>query len=242
MARSIPSFLHPEHAVAEEDEEEEETPIKPKRYMWSCPGEEEEVAAAGEDHDLNGGGGLDSEQTEVLLPGLWQPATWVSFQKMASCDHCGRTFGPGANECNRMHFLDSCCQGCGVTHCPPVLGISGARQCSGSLWWFIGGWERCCKCCKQRVPSWNFEGLACFACKNRQRELQTPQAPPASATAASAGAASNEAAPLIQPCKTNTIRVGSTTTLDAHLERVYLRRSASCSSLRGDGHGRPWRC
>ena len=30
----------------------------------------------------------------------------------------------------------------------------------------------CCKCVKQRHPSWSFDGLACVACKNRQREQQ----------------------------------------------------------------------
>ena len=128
----------------------------------------------------------------------------------------------------------SCANGCGMTW------GKGANQCDDLNTRHIA--PRCCKCVKQLIPGWNFDEWACVACMNRQREQQTPQAPPASATAASAGAASNEAAPLIQPCKTNTIRVGSTTTLDAHLERVYLRRSASCSSLRGDGHGRPWRC
>jgi hypothetical protein len=41
----------------------------------------------------------------------------------------------------------------------------------------------CCKCAKQRNPGWNFDGLACVACKNRQLEEQTRQAVEAKAKA-----------------------------------------------------------
>ena len=38
--------------------------------------------------------------------------------------------------------------------------ISGTKFC----------YVTCCKCVKQHFPTWNFDGLACDACKSRQRQ------------------------------------------------------------------------
>ncbi len=45
----------------------------------------------------------------------------------------------------------------------------GANQCSGPnprQWWNDLNW--CCKCVKSKSPGWDFDGLACDACKNRE--------------------------------------------------------------------------
>ena len=122
---------------------------------------------------------------------------------------CRMLIGPDVNQCAGLYRI-----------------VSGSIRAS-----YGSGCHTCCKCIKQWWPSWNFDGLACVACKNRQREQQTPQAPPASAAAAPAGAASNEAARLIQDATARAEQI----TADAQANADRITTAARADAQRSAG-------
>jgi hypothetical protein len=85
------------------------------------------------------------------------------------CNGCGRGEGyhhSSSNFCYVSTFRrgsDGMCSGCGKSAERFHPTICGTEYCYG----YIGVW--CCKCVKQRNPSWNFDARACVACKNRQQ-------------------------------------------------------------------------
>jgi hypothetical protein len=81
---------------------------------------------------------------------------------------------------------------------------------------------RCCNCAKEKLQSWKYDKCACDKCKKRQQAM---------AAAASACAASNEAARLIQVAKARAEQI--TADEQANADRITTARQADAQLSAG---------